>query len=421
MSRESGALRRGVSVTLIGNGIFAASQFAMLAGLAQLTTATVVGQYALAIAVTAPFYMLASMKLRYVQVTDVADDFSPAQYLGARLAAVTLLTACFIATAVLRIWPAGTGPLVAGIALLKALDLVSDILFGALHKRALFNRIAISLSIRGCTSAVAFLFVMWGTSEVLHALAASIIVYAIGVVVDARLAAQVQSLRPTFSPQRLRPVIVTTLPLGLSIAVSSISTNTPRYALQHFSGPEAVGIYSAAVYVLVVGGLVIAAMGQAASPHLADRVAAGDFRGFQQLILRLVLCGFGMAVAATLLTAVAGEALLTLLFGQAYASAADALVILVASTIPSYSAVFLGTGVNALREFKVQFPISLTSGLVVAAVSLVIIPGYGVNGAAVAILAGSSVDFIAYWLIIGPRIKRAVQRGSNVGSSKSSR
>ncbi len=244
-------------------------------------------------------------------------------------------------------------------------------------------------------------------------------VYAIGVVVDARLAARVQSLGLTLSPQLLRPIIITTLPLGLSIAVSSISTNTPRYALQHFSGPEAVGIYSAAVYVLVVGGLVIAAIGQAASPHLADRVAARDFRGFQQLILRLALCGFGLAVAATLVTAVAGGALLARLFGDAYASAAYALLILVASTIPSYSAVFLGTAANALREFKVQLPISVTSGIVVAAVSVTAIPTHGVNGAALAILAGAIVDFISYWLIVRRRIRRAIKLNSNLEPSGS--
>lgn len=62
MSRNYGGLRRGISATLTGNAVFAGSQFAILAGLAQLTTPTVVGQYAFGIAVTAPLYMLASLK-----------------------------------------------------------------------------------------------------------------------------------------------------------------------------------------------------------------------------------------------------------------------------------------------------------------------------------------------------------------------
>src|SRR4051812_10305666 len=66
----SSSLRRNASWVLFGNLAFAGSSWAMMTVLAKLGTPRMVGQYALALAITQPIVTFAMLHLRSVQATD---------------------------------------------------------------------------------------------------------------------------------------------------------------------------------------------------------------------------------------------------------------------------------------------------------------------------------------------------------------
>ena len=70
---------------LSGNFAYALSQWAMLAVIARLGNASMVGIFALGLAVTAPIAMLANLQLRSILATDIANEFGFGEYLLLRL------------------------------------------------------------------------------------------------------------------------------------------------------------------------------------------------------------------------------------------------------------------------------------------------------------------------------------------------
>src|ERR1043165_9211480 len=78
------SLRANFLWSLTGTIIYAGCQWGMLVALAKLGDAEMVGQFALALAVTAPVLMFTNLQLRSVQATDARKDYAFGDYLALR-------------------------------------------------------------------------------------------------------------------------------------------------------------------------------------------------------------------------------------------------------------------------------------------------------------------------------------------------
>src|SRR5579864_9762127 len=91
------SLTGNFSWTLVGTGLYAFCQWGMLVVLAKLCSPDMVGQFALALAITAPVFVFAGLNLRTVQVTDARRDFQFGDYLGLRLLSIAAALAVVFA------------------------------------------------------------------------------------------------------------------------------------------------------------------------------------------------------------------------------------------------------------------------------------------------------------------------------------
>src|ERR1039458_4733159 len=80
------SLRVTFTWTLVGNVVYALCQWGMISGLAKLGTTAAVGQFALALAITAPVFMLTNLQLRGIQATDARSTFDFCHYFTVRAA-----------------------------------------------------------------------------------------------------------------------------------------------------------------------------------------------------------------------------------------------------------------------------------------------------------------------------------------------
>ena len=69
------SLRKNFTWTLAGNVVYAGCQWGMLVVLAKLGTPEMLGQFALALAITAPVMMFAYLGLRNVLATDARSEY----------------------------------------------------------------------------------------------------------------------------------------------------------------------------------------------------------------------------------------------------------------------------------------------------------------------------------------------------------
>jgi len=427
------SLRVNFSWTFFGNMIYAVCQWGMLVVLAKLGTPETVGQFALGLAVTAPVIMLANLGLRSVQATDARQIYTFGHYLGLRLVSVILALIVIILIAAFSNYPTSTALVVITIGLAKVCEAISNIYYGLFQQHERMDRVALSKIIKGLTSLVALGLGMWLTGEVFWATVGLAATWAaLLLVFDMRSGRWIlergygehtsdgkSRLRPDFDIRHLLTLAWMALPLGIVLMLISLNTNIPRYFIEHQLGAHELGIYAALAYLIVAGNMIIDALGQSASPRLARYYAAGQRRKYQELILKLIGMALGIGILAVPGTLMLGRQIVTWLYDAEYAQPGLLVLLMFIATV-SYVASFLGHGVTAARYFRVQLPILIGTVASTTIAGSLLIPSWGLHGAALALLIGTCVRCIGYAGVLVYAIQRITVSDNNpsVSSSK---
>ena len=414
------SLKRNFSWTMLGNLVYAGSQWGILVSLTKLGSPAMVGQFTMGLAVTAPIFMLTNLQLRQVQATDAKGLYRFQDYLGLRLLCTMTAWAAAIAITVISGYRYQTLAVILLIGLAKGLESISDICFGLFQHHERMDRIAFSLMMRGPLSLLGLslgvwishsaiggvlgLILAWGSVLLGHDLPYSARFLSAGAAEDQLLQrdqtlsglvrASLEPLRPYWGP-KLWPLIRLAFPLGLVMMMFSLSSNLPSYFIAANLGQNAeteLGIFNAIAYIMMAGNIVVNALGDAASPRLAKYYDAGQRSAYGFLLLRLV--GIGTVIGALMLTVavVGGGSLLSLIYSPAYAQRKSLFIWLMAGSGIQYVASFLGYGMTAARYFRIQVPLLLTSMTGLALTCVWLIPTQGLIGAAIALMVAAVIN-----------------------------
>lgn len=399
-------LTRNFSWTLIGNGLYAFCQWGMLVVLAKLCSTEMVGQFALALAITAPVFMFAGLNLRTVQATDARIDFQFGDYLGLRLLSIAAALTFVFAIEIVSGHDVHLLFVVVMTGAAKALDLIGDTIFGLQQQHERMDRIAMSQMIRGVLQLSAVTAAAYTTRNVLWAVTGQAAVSLVVLLTyDLRNAGRLYQFPwPTQNPARypalvrlatlqfgtwrnIKALIRMSFPLGLVAMLGSLMMNIPRYFIESTAGTAKLAVYSAMAYIMLVGGTATGSLLQAAAARLA-RYYLENLRKFRRLLLQLIAIATANGVIGVLATVLWGRQFLTIMYRPEYAIYPSAFAWLMAAAGVSYVASALGFGLAAARKFDVQLPIFFCAALVTAAACVPLVPRYGLQGAAWALLAG---------------------------------
>jgi O-antigen/teichoic acid export membrane protein len=102
--------------------------------------------------------------------------------------------------------------------------------------------------------------------------------------------------------------------------------------------------------------------------------------------------------------------ILSTLFRPEYAASADVLVWTMLAAAISYVASFLGYGLTAARQFKIQAPLLVIVTLATAMASVILVPRHGLVGAAWAVVCGAAVKLIGGAFILRHVMRMRVER-----------
>jgi len=389
------SLRRSLSWSLGGRGIYAFSQWMMLLVLARMGGLEAVGRFALALAVTGPIILFSNLGLRHVQATDAAETYAYADYLAVR--AWTTVAALLVLAVLIPLagYPGETGQVIALVALAKAFESMSDVVHGLEQVHRRMDLTTWSLGLRGVAGVAAMTLGYWLTGHLTGAIAAMTAAWAATYLVH-DLAAQRRLLaeRPVdatpASPiappnrrlqraRRLRLARVAA-PMGVVALLLSLNVNVPRYFIEAWLGERALGAFAAMFYFVVVGSLVVNGLGQAALVDLARYHASGQRAAFFRL-LGLLLAGCLALGAAGVATAwLFGQPLLGSLYGEAFADAAPLFLWIMFAGALNYAAAALFFGVTARRIFAGQAALYTVVTAVNAGGCALWIGGHGMLG-----------------------------------------
>jgi len=411
--RTAVPLRVGFSWSFVGWVGYAACQWLMLSVMAKLGNAVVVGQFAFALAICAPVFMLTNLQLRGVQSTDALCEYRFSDYmtlrsLGSTAAVLLIAVACLF----LRL-PRTAIYAVLLVAVFKSLESFGDVIAGLMQKFEMLDSVAIALLLRGGVGIGLFglCFAVWRNLPLallvwICSTAAVIAIYDFRVA--RRLARFEGGTAIHFNWTTLRTLAITSLPLGLVSAVTSFNTNIPRYAIQHVLSVADLGIFASIAYPVTGATIISNSLGQSALARLSRLFAERRIKEFERLVLKLVAFGAGLGLLAIILALACGNSLLAILYTPEYARQGNLFALLALTAGLNCTGCFLTYALTAARKFTIQLPISIMCMLTTAFASVLLVPRYHLVGAALALLCS------AFFLITATSImlRRAIAQTS---------
>jgi O-antigen/teichoic acid export membrane protein len=403
--------------TLAGNGVYALSQWLQIAILARLGSTRDVGNYALAVGLCTPVFMLSNLQLRPIQATDSQQKYRFSEYLGLRVIASSLALVLAVAMGAISFRTLEMTLLVTLVAAFRAFESISDIYIGLLQQRERMDRAAVSFGLKGALILLLFGTAYFLTHSVLLSASAAAVAQMITLLsYDLRAARwavqQAFPETPTSSRNvRLTPEVSSKLsklawhafPLGVSMMLTSLYGNLPRFALARCSGANAVGIYAALTYLANIPTIAVNAVGTAASPALAKLAGAGLVRDFRRLLLKLALFAGTAGAIGIAIGALYGQHLLALVYGAEYAHQGDSFIWCAVAAALSYLASMAGYGATAMARIAAQPWAVGCATVVLLAFSLLFVPSYGVTGAAISSAAAAATCLCMFFLIVSRR------------------
>lgn len=394
------SLRKNFSWTFLGNAFYAGSQWVLLVFLARLGSQAEVGQFALATAVCTPIIMFSNLKLRSVQAADALEDYPFGTYLALRFVTSVLALLAIFAILLFTGYSGTLAWVIMVMALAKTFESISDVFYGLQQRHEQMDVIAWSMMIKGVLSIVAFAVGFWAMRSLLGGVAGLAAAWAFTLICfdipRARRLAGTSMSRPLWSFGLMRQLAVLALPLGLTVAVGSLSANVPRYFIDGLLTTEELGVFAAISYLMVAGSMIIAAIGQSATPRLAQLYRNGHHQAHYRLVMKLLAIGGAIGLAGVVVVAVVGTYILEFAYGSTYAEYKDLFFWIMVNAGIGYSYVFLGTALTSMKKFNIQLPVHLFGLAVLAGACWILMPDFGLLGAGWAMLIANVVQAGAY-------------------------
>jgi len=405
-------LRVGFSWSFVGWVGYAGCQWLMLSVMAKFGNPTVVGQFAFALALSAPVFMFTNLNLRVVQSTDALNEYAFSDYAALRLlGSLAALSAIGVTSFFLKL-PRAALVVVLLVALFKFLESFGDLVAGLMQKFEKLDRASIALLLRGSISIGVFavVFAIWRSFPL--SLLAWIVCCAVVIAsYDFRVARKLASFsdgKPWLKWSRLRSLAAVSLPLGMVSTIMSFNTNIPRYTIQHVLSVADLGIFASIAYPVTAATIVSNSLGQSALARLSRLFAEGRIKEFNQLVLKLVAVGAGLGLLALIVVLACGNSLLAILYTPEYTTQGSLFALLALVAGLNCVGCFLTYALTAARQFRVQLPISTTCMLTTFLASTFLVPRFHLAGAALALLCSACVSIAATSVML----KRSVARTS---------
>lgn len=398
----------------MGNTVYSACQWGMISVLAKLGNATVVGCFALGLAITAPVFMFTNLQLRAVQATDARSEFAFSDYFSLRLLAslAGFSTICLIALT--GKYAPSTGGVIVLVGLSKAIESLGDVIAGLLQKAERLSRVSTSLMLRGGFSLPAFAAAFWYSRSLIAAMAALIAVWlSVFLIYDLRQARALLEDRDGFLAfrwPRLKSLAVVSAPLGIVMTLISLNTNIPRYLLERYVGTAGLGVFASLAYMIVVSNLVVNAVCQSTTTRLSFLFLETRLEEFCRLLFKLCIFGVIIIVVGVPVSLLCGRGLLTILYRPEYGNYVVTLAILVAAAGTSSTSFFITSGLNSARCFRAQLPVFVASTGATLLGCLALIPKYRLNGAATALLLSAIVGLLGNLWVLRLKVRSANRR-----------
>ncbi|WP_145301949.1 lipopolysaccharide biosynthesis protein [Crateriforma conspicua] len=410
-------MRTGFQWTFIGNSVYAASQWGILAVLNKVGSTEAAGLFLLAHAIVSPAALFFNFNFRVVWVTDAAANIRFGEFVCARLVYSVLLLV-FVVAIGLIMPDANTSIVLSLVAMgIAAAGLsISDLFCGLFQKQERLDLSARTTMFRGILNFGSFACTFCSTRNVVASIAAMGIARIFLVLFhDLPLAnslfGQQRTWRPNpefglkFSWESTRTLTCIGLPLGINAIAGSLTPQIPRLILNYQNGLEALGVFGSISQVIAIGSMVITALGTVFMPRLSKAHQKGDVKQFVYLTFWSIAVAIAIGTTAVCVSSLIGERLLRLLYTPEYSQYQSVLVICMLAATGSFAGCICGMIIASARRFSLVLVASLSQCSMALIAALLFIPRFGLHGAAYSLVVSNIIMCILYAVFLASVVR----------------
>jgi len=370
-----------------------------------------VGKYSLALAITAPIFMFTGLQLRTVQIADVGNKFDFNTYFCLRI--WSSLLGILITLGILLLcnytWEVRVTIFLIGVA--KALESLSDILWGLQQKSEQMDSIAKSMFLRGVLSVVGFISAIYISGTV--ATGALALSFSAGLVLffydipkteaidkEAMRTKLNEQFRKKHQDKAIIKLIRIAIPLGVVLALISLNGNIPRYFVEYYLGEGSLGVFSALVYFMIPGNLIMNSMGQTMSTQMAKMVYEKNIAMYRHHLKKIIAVGGMISVVALFFSVIWGREILLIFYSGEFTQQARILIWVMGISFFIYVSAGLGYGMTAAGYFKSQIPLFIGVTIVTILCNYILVPAMGIFGAVLSLFISGFTQFLgSVWIL----------------------
>jgi O-antigen/teichoic acid export membrane protein len=383
MKRHASNLLAQLSAT----GLFLVCQWLILCVISHTTGPHDLGYFTLAISITTPAAVLFTLAARTHYLADVGPTTTPFQeHFSLRL----VTTATYIGTIAVTAFSITDDLtlilLIAATGLARAADNISDILYARVTKDGDFRTVAVSTALRSIPALILFTAVFLQTHNLpLATTLATLPPLATLAFYDIPHAKRSSAnFKTNFNMQPLWHLFQRLLPLGISVFLSGLSLVIPRFVLEHTHGLEDLGTFAALAYTVTLGNLLIGAAANVLLTEFSHHWQQQHFNRFFRTLTGLTAAVLAAGIAGTILAYTTSDLILPLVYGNHFLGLASLFTAISAATVlimigNLWTYALIGTRNNTSQLTVVASDLAVTT-----TASLLLIPVYGIWGAAAA-------------------------------------
>ncbi|AZV45335.1 polysaccharide biosynthesis protein [Peribacillus asahii] len=381
-----------------GNVIYALSQYVLLITIAKLGQIEMVGQYGLALALTAPLLMFSNMNLRSIWISERKMKFD--DFVGSRIIINSSLLGFFLILVFFLDYNEKTKTIILLVFCLKIIESFSDIYYAQLQKQQMLESIGKSLILKSIISVALFSLsmIVWGN------LILALLIQIFGFIVlfyiyEYRIVNINLNFKLFLKKKNFKLIIVKGFPLGVAGLLISLNVNIPRFFIEKFLDISLLGYFIAISYLLQSLNTFIASLSQFFLP-LLSRKYDEDLSIFKDICWKIIIFMVGFSIIMISIFWFLGEEILLVVYDKSYMDYKNILILLSIAFSFNFLSTMLETILNSMRKYVIQSKNVFISFVCVTIFSLFLLPSLGLEGAAYAIIISAvlrmSVNFVVF-------------------------
>lgn len=395
------SLKANIAWNSIGSLFYSGCQWLTTVLVVRLTTGyDAAGILALAMAVSNVFAPIALYKIRSYQVSDIHEVTSSGEYVAFRFVTIGLAALLTVGYMALTCSPDAY----CAIALYSAfrfVDLFIDVLHGVDQQHARMDYCGKSMLFRSVLFTVAFSASLLITNNLDVAIGAMLIATLPVVIYDVRCASRLSSVKPIFSLDKSRQLLLECFPAVMGTVACSLVVTVARQYLSYKYGEGALGIYATVCTPIV---LIQACSSYVYAPLLglfASKLDRGDISAFIKLLIKVLMAFFIIFGVGGALFYLFGDAFLRVVFGGDIARYGYLMYAGLASSALAACIAFVTDLLIAMRDMRGTLIANVASCVISIPATVILVDQFGMNGVSlsIAISYGAGVA-ISCWRIL---------------------